>query len=140
MPALLSWPGRLPARRVVEGLGCTIDILPTFLGIAGASVPAASRVIDGRDILPMALGESPSPHESLFWKYGSQVALRQGRWKLILKGRESFEEDRRLPKFFLADLEADPGETRNLAAEQPRMLRQMVSFARKMERDVETRR
>jgi arylsulfatase A-like enzyme len=135
MPAVLSWPGALPAGRVVNGLGCATDVLPTFLAAAGAK-PPAGKVIDGKDVLPMVRGEVPSPHESLFWKYGTQVALRRGNWKLILKGKESFEEDARLPEIFLADLESDPNETRNLAAEQPEILQQMIALARKMEQDV----
>ena len=138
MPAMLSWPGHVPAGRVIDGLGCATDVLPTLAGIAGAQIPA--RVIDGRDIMPMMLGTVPSPHDSLFWKYGAQVALRQGKWKLILQGKESFEEDRRLPEFFLADLEADPAESRNAAGEHPDILRRMADTARQIERDVETRR
>jgi arylsulfatase A-like enzyme len=138
MPAMLSWPGHVPAGRVIDGLGCATDVFPTVAGISGAQLPA--RVIDGRDIMPMVLGTAPSPHDSLFWKYGAQVALRQGKWKLILQGKESFEEDRRLPEFFLADLAADPAESRNAAGEHPDILRRMADMARQIERDVETRR
>ena len=84
----------------------------------------------------MARGEATSPHESLFWKYGTQVALRRGSWKVILKGKEGFEENSRLPEVFLANLEKDPSEMRNLAAEQPGILQQMITLARKMEQDV----
>lgn len=135
MPAVLSWPGSLPAGRVVNGIGCAIDVLPTFLAAAGAK-PPAGKVIDGKNVLPMARGEAPSPHESLFWKYGTQVALRRGSWKVILKGKESFEENAHLPAIFLANLEKDPNEMRNLAAEQPEILQQMTTLARKMEQDV----
>jgi arylsulfatase A-like enzyme len=139
MPALLSWPGHIPAGRVVDELGCAIDIFPTFLGMAGLNLPEG-RVIDGKDILPMARGERASPHESLFWKLGTQVALRNGFWKLILKGKESFEENPQLPEVFLADLQSDPRETRNLAAANPEILRQLMLLAKTMEQEVEKKR
>lgn len=139
MPALLSWPGHLPSGRVVNELGCAIDIFPTFLKITGTDLPVG-RIFDGKDIFSMALGKAPSPHENLFWKNGSQVALLQGHWKLILNGKESFEENPLLPEIFLADLETDPQEIHNQATAQPELLQRMISLAREMERDVEKRR
>jgi arylsulfatase A-like enzyme len=138
MPAFLSWPGHIPAGGVVDGIGCAVDVLPTFA--AAARVERPSRVIDGRDVMPMAMGKAGSPHDALFWKYGDQVALRQGKWKLILQGKESFEEDNRLPEFFLADLVADPSESHNISSGHPDVLRRMSDIARQMERDVESRR
>jgi arylsulfatase A-like enzyme len=138
MPALLSWPGHIPAGRVVQELGCTIDIFPTFLQIAGVKSPA-DRTIDGKNILPMVLAEKPTPHEDLFWEYRSQSALRKGKWKVILNGKESFEENSNLPECFLADLEADPGENRNLAAEKPELLKQLLALVRNRQKEVEKR-
>lgn len=139
MPALLSRPGHIPAGVVRDQVGCTTDILPTFLDIAGVSLPA-DRIIDGKDILPTAVSGAPSPHETLFWKIGDQVAARRERWKVILQGRESFETDPELPEIFLADLETDPQETRNLASEQPQILAEMIALARRIEQNVESRR
>jgi arylsulfatase A-like enzyme len=68
------------------------------------------------------------------------VALRNGFWKLILKGKESFEENPQLPEVFLADLQSDPRETRNLAAANPEILRQLMLLAKTMEQEVEKKR
>jgi len=139
MPAMLSWPGHIPAGTVCKEMGCAIDILPTFLGIAGAELPER-RIIDGKDILPMAKGEAASPHQRLFWAYGNQLAVREGRWKLILQPEGSFEKSRNAPEAFLADLENDPGEKINLAAQKPELTQRLKESALKWKEDVSTNR
>ena len=157
MPAWLSWPGRIPAGQTVDEIGLAMDIVPTFLKMAGAEPPEGSIVspksnvqlkndersatggtsctlpdnalerrleIDGKDILPMAQGKTPSPHEDVFWAYKNQRAVRRGKWKLTLNADIDFR--RTCPdRVFLADLESDPGETINLASEHPALTREL---------------
>ncbi len=139
IPAALAWPGRIPAGSECGELGCAIDILPTLLGIAGAQLPAG-KVLDGRDILPMALGQEPSPHDRLFWQLRDQLALREGNWKVLLNPKESFETDPALPELFLADLAADPREQRNLAADKPELAARLAAACRAMAQEVAGRR
>ncbi|MFH1069466.1 MAG: sulfatase-like hydrolase/transferase, partial [Candidatus Glassbacteria bacterium] len=139
MPAILSWPGHLPEGAVCTELGCAIDILPTFLGIAGAALPAG-KIIDGRDILPMARGEVKSPHERIFWQYGDQLAVHEGDWKLILQGKESFEDEPVLPTVFLANLRDDPDESENLAQRHAGVADRLTGLCRQWKEDMETRR
>jgi arylsulfatase A len=139
MPAVLSWPGHIPENSTCDELGHAIDILPTLLGITGIGVPD-DRIIDGRDILPMARGEASSPHERVFWKIRDQLAVREGRWKLILNGKESFEKDESLPEVFLADLETDPGEKTNLAETEPELTARLKETLLAWDKDVESRR
>jgi len=139
MPAILSWPGLVPKGAVSDRLGCAIDILPTFLNMAQVPVPT-DRVIDGRNIMPMILSLGKSPHKLLFWELGEQLALREGKWKLILDGKESFEKNDSLPEVFLADLEADPEEKLNLAGENPEVVKRLTDLCRKMKEDLEKKR
>jgi arylsulfatase A-like enzyme len=139
MPAVLSWPGHIQQNTTCSEMGHAIDILPTLLGIAGIPIPD-DRVIDGKDILPMARGETTTPHEKIFWKIREQLAMREGRWKFILSGRESFEKDESLPPVFLADLEADPGETTNLAEAKPELVAQLKETLLAWDKDVQSRR
>ena len=139
MPAILSWPGKIPAGTTCGELGGAIDILPTFLGMAGAQVPG-DRVTDGCDILPAALGKAKNPHERMFWQYGDQLAVRESNWKLILNGKESFEQDESLPGVFLADLAADPDEKHNLAGAKPELAKRLSRLCREWHEDVKTRR
>ncbi|HUU29276.1 MAG TPA: sulfatase-like hydrolase/transferase [archaeon] len=139
MPAILSFPGRIPAGTTCSELGCAIDILPTLLRIAGVPLPA-DRVIDGSDILPMALGNAKTPHKRLYWEIRDQLALREGDWKLILNGRASFEDKDILPEVFLADLAADPEEKNNLAQENQSLAGRLTEICLSMKADVNTNR
>ncbi len=110
MPAIARWPGRIPAGTVRRGYGITHDLLPTTLAVAGIPKPA-SLTFDGCDLTPLLERGEHDTRRALCWSYireGHQVrekAVRRGRWKW-LNGE-------------LYDLEADPGESENLAAEHP---------------------
>jgi arylsulfatase A-like enzyme len=116
VPAIVSWPGRIPPGQVIAEPVISMDFFPTLLKIAGGD-PAAYR-LDGRDILPVLTEKAPSPHETLFWEMDKQTALRRGNYKLVLNG-VLVENGPVGEVVFLADLLADPGEKRNLAAEKP---------------------
>jgi arylsulfatase A-like enzyme len=62
-------------------------------------------------------GQGPS-HEYLFWSFNNQRAVRQGDWKLVINP-PSFPGDEVVDKIWLSNLEADPGEKRNLAGAEP---------------------
>ena len=74
-------------------------------------------VIDGVNLLPYLTGEKPeAPHETLFWRFGPQSAIRQGKWKLVSRHPDRWE---------LYDLEADRTELHDLASEQPEKVKEM---------------
>lgn len=83
VPFLVQWKSRLPAGKVYEEPVIQLDILPTALAAAGV---AASRdwKLDGVNLLPYLQGKQTSPpHEALYWRFGQQMAIRKGDWKLI---------------------------------------------------------
>lgn len=123
MPALMSWPGHIRAGSVVSGVGAAMDILPTFLHWAGAAQATPSG-IDGRNVAAMFEGGAPSPHDTVFWSYLNQLAARRGRWKLILNP-PSFPGEPVSEKLWLSDLETDPSESRNHAAQQTEIVRDL---------------
>ncbi len=114
MPALLSWPGGLPAGRVVDQPGATMDILPTFLEWAGQKPPEC----DGRSVSAMMKSGAPSPHQALFWEYQKQYAVRQGDWKLMERPTTGLGEPSPAP-VWLSNLKSDPAETTNWAEREP---------------------
>jgi len=82
VPMIARWPGRIPSGRVCHAVAGAIDILPTILAAAGIPLPR-DRVVDGKDILPMAVSGAPSPHEALFAMAGPRLmTVRSGKWKL----------------------------------------------------------
>lgn len=81
-PFFVKWPGRLPAGGVYEQPVSALDILPTALAAAGVP-PRPKWRLDGVNLLPFLTGkQTGAPHETLFWRMGQQMAVRQGDWKL----------------------------------------------------------
>lgn len=132
VPGIMSWPARIQTGQVNRQLVMTMDIAPTIWNAAGAA-PEPGYHVDGRDILPVAARAAPSPHTTLFWENGKQAAARKGRWKLVLNGNEygRTPETRGEAKgddaVWLSDLEADPGERRNLRHARPEIADELQS-------------
>jgi N-acetylgalactosamine-6-sulfatase len=122
VPFIVRWPGRVPAGRVDRtSVLSGIDWLPTVCALAGAAgVPAD---LDGEDVSKAWLGGEHARSKPLFWKTSNpraDVGLRDGRWKLHWSARKRGETE-------LYDVAADPGETRNLAADHPDVVRALVA-------------
>jgi len=127
-PCIAWWPGRVPAGTECSELAASMDLLPTFLRLAGA--PPAGHAIDGRDIWSLLSGRrgARSPHDALFFLFLDRVlAVRRGPWKLVINKEGASE---------LYDVVSDPFEQRNLAAEHPRrvaaMRRQIETLQREL--------
>jgi len=134
VPCVVRWPGKVPAGARCDALCTMMDLLPTFARLAGAQLPDG-RVIDGKDIRPLLFGRAgaKSPYESFFYYHRGQLqAVRSGRWKLYLplaakQVTLGTETARTAAKLY--DLAADIGETANLAAKHPDVVRRLTAFA-----------
>jgi arylsulfatase A len=124
VPAIASWPGRIPRGVVTDATTMTMDLAPTFLAAAGLAKPDAQ--FDGVDLGGVLFRGEPLPGRTLFWRTETEKAVRRGPWKLVL-ARERTE---------LFDLAADPGEMRDLAAAQPAVARELREQLAHWERDV----
>ena len=131
MPAVLSWPGRIKGGQTCDKVGAMMDIFPTFLGIAGGGAVGT----DGSDILPMMTSEAASPHDRLFWEHNDQLAVRQGKWKLVLNGKLDFSRGQP-DEVHLSDLESDPGERTNLADQQPGLVKEITHAAQEWKKSL----
>ncbi len=81
VPFAMQWKGRIPAGRTYDRPVSSLDILPTMLAAAGAPPPPE---MDGVDLLPyLGRGQAGDPHPELFWRYGPNMAFRQGDFKLV---------------------------------------------------------
>lgn len=113
VPAIVHWPGTVAAGRVIDEPLALWDVLPTFLELAGVAAPAG---IDGLSFAPALRGDHQAAHDAaapLYWETFAGFrgqAVRLGRWKLLRHRLQSPDDYTRL-----LDLEADPGERRNLA-------------------------
>ncbi len=135
VPAVMRWPGAIPAGTVSAANAAHYDVFATVLDAAGLPVPARNGkfAVHGLSLLPHArsAGATPLPDRYQFWDLYGQCGALHGRWKLtgqIDNHRGRFDEAARqadLTEFELYDLDADPGETRNLAAAHPEIYRDL---------------
>lgn len=144
VPAIISWPGRLPEGEVRDQLGHGCDWLPTLVELAGIEPPPSS--LDGKSLVKVLReAEAPSPHEVVYWQMGrgerAQWAVREGAWKLIGNPRDTARGDRpalgKGERLFLSNLELDSAENRNLAGEHPDRVRRLEKLYREWLRSVE---
>jgi arylsulfatase A-like enzyme len=88
VPFFVKWTGSLPAGRVYSEPVMNLDVLPTSLAAADR-MPMDER-LDGVNLLPYLRGEkSGRPHDTLYWRYGNQRAIRHGDWKLTMPADEA---------------------------------------------------
>jgi arylsulfatase A-like enzyme len=130
LPAVVSWPGRLPQGVVRDQVAHASDWFPTIAELAGVSV--RGRDLDGRSLVPvLQSAKAPSPHEALFWHggggSGAQWAVRQGDWKLLGNAQDTgggtlAPADKKL---FLSNLRVDVTESTNHAAAHPAVVERL---------------
>jgi arylsulfatase A-like enzyme len=125
-PLIMAWPAHIRAGlRDDRSVGHGADLLPTLAKVAGVAVPAG---VDGVDLSPVMAGKPMTKRSALFWAYGKAgkklppqpalpsdgapiYATRDGNWKLLMNpGGKDVQ---------LYDLDADPGETTDLAVHEP---------------------
>jgi arylsulfatase A-like enzyme len=88
VPAILRWPGHIPAGRVSRQVGITMDLTASILAATRTPVPAEAH-LEGIDLLPVLEGRAPEIERTLFWRVvgpAPQRAVRSGDWKLLFDG------------------------------------------------------
>jgi arylsulfatase len=122
VPAIVKLPGSMAnAGGRLGQLTHVMDLMPTFLSVAGADYPDVYNgesivPVQGESIMPLLSGESPIEADSreIGWSAYGMDAYRKGQWKVL-----------RLPAPYgngnwqLYDLAADPGELHDLSSEFP---------------------
>jgi arylsulfatase A-like enzyme len=132
VPAIVRWPGRIPAGRVSDEPVCGYDLMPTFAAIAGAEVPR-DRPIDGEDVTGVLAGSGFTRARPLYWEFGDfngyRYAIRDGRWKLMADA--AFERLR------LHDLLADRFEVIDRRTAEPAIVDRLLRALRERQTEVE---
>jgi arylsulfatase len=152
VPALMRWPGRIPAGRTQSTPLMTIDLLPTIAAATGAALP--QHRIDGMNVWPIIAGEptAKNPHDAYFFYYhrNQLQAVMSGRWKLYLPhayrtlegrpggrdGRPADYGERKLERPELYDLEADFREQHDVATRHPDVVARLSALAEQARADL----
>ena len=130
VPALFLWPGVVKAG-VVDEMGAFFDLLPTFAALSGARL-SADRVLDGGSLVPVLTGKGSSPRSTYFYYRGSTLqAVRSGPYKAHFVTREEGwdQSPKPLDPPWLYNLDVDPAERYDLAAERPDLVAALRKLA-----------
>ncbi len=124
VPFLVRWPGR--AKAVVSGeLLCHVDMLATFAALTAQALPADAAP-DSFNVLPALLGEKPDPPcRDHLVEHGNVLAMRKGQWKLIPRGPAGKGKKAAGGGPELYNLADDIGETKNIAAQHPDVVKEL---------------
>ncbi|MFM8251240.1 MAG: sulfatase [Planctomycetota bacterium] len=152
VPALVRWPGKIPAGKICQELSTTMDLLPTLVKLAGGELPR-DRVIDGHDVWSLwtAPADARTPYDAFYyyWDYGLE-AVRSGPWKLHFphryrtlagavekpgvrgdagKNGEPLEYQQRETGLELYHLGEDIGERQDRSSTEPEQVRRLQALA-----------
>ncbi len=130
VPFVISWAGHVKPG-VFTQPAIQLDLTATALAAAGVQVDQDAR-LEGANLLPFLAGEKAgTPHEALYWRFGQQMAIRLGDYKLVRydSNADTLTGARNQPvtSARLYNLAADIGETKDLAAEMPGKVKELQS-------------
>ncbi len=121
VPFIAQWKGKLPVGKTYDFPVLNLDVLPTAIVAAGGEVDAKWK-LDGVDLVPHVSGSNAArPHESLYWRFGEQWAVRHGDFKLVVSKGGSGKPE-------LYDLAKDVGESKDLAESQPEKVKELLAL------------
>jgi arylsulfatase A-like enzyme len=132
VPWIVQWKGHIAGGQVDDRPVIQLDVLPTALGAVGVNAKPEWK-LDGVNLLPYLRGQNPGlPHESLYWRFGQQIALRMGYWKLVkapgggtLPGERGGRATTAGAQLY--NLKQDIGEKENLAETNPEKLKELAA-------------
>jgi arylsulfatase A-like enzyme len=132
VPAMISWPGNLPAGATRDQMAIATDWLPTIAELCEVELPKDR--IDGKSLVPVIRSaDAPSPHRVLHWQSGRgiggkpQWAVRRGPWKLIGNPNDTSKTAPLTANdaLFLSNLDEDARELTNISGDYPDIVQEL---------------
>ncbi|MDB4459070.1 sulfatase [bacterium] len=143
VPCVMRWPAGIPANGVSDQILSTMDLFPTFAKLAGGKLPDVT--LDGSDASSFITGATKkSPRKNYFYYSGCLLTgVREGNWKLVLPRKDNpkgtgwwgrmIDEVKDVQLF---DLKDDPGESKNLAAKNPKVVAKLMKSIKAMQKEL----
>lgn len=124
VPMIAYWEGKIVAGTKSDHASAFWDFLPTVADMAGVQAP---ENIDGISFLPALLGKEQKQHDYMYWEFhemGGRKALRKGEWKLVQYN--VFAPEKTTTELY--HLSTDIGEEKNVAAENPELVKELLDL------------
>ncbi len=125
-PLIAHWPGKIKSQagQITDNRAYLIDLMPTFLEIAGATYPNTFHngqsifPLEGNSLLPVFTEGEKTEHEYMYWEHVNRNAISKGPWKALKhRNKDNWE---------LYNLENDRLETTDLAAQYPELMEELT--------------
>lgn len=138
-PLIVRWPEKIKGGQKTDVPVYSVDFYPTFVEAAGGKNPE-EHILDGLSLIPLLTEGKAPERDTFFWHYPSETAgwekrmsgaVRKGDYKLI----HFYADDRKQ----LFNLEEDPAEKKNLAAEMPEKVEELLVLLDNWKKDVNAR-
>lgn len=117
VPGIIEWPAVIKPR-VTSHPACVLDLFPTVVDVLGLPESVMIKPVDGVSLKPLFAGETGPRQSPLGFRYHAKRAFVTERYKLVV-------DDLEAGKYELYDVVADPGESHDLATEQPQKLAEL---------------
>ncbi|MEZ6039110.1 MAG: sulfatase [Planctomycetaceae bacterium] len=139
VPAIARWPGTIKAGATTSQTAIGMDLMPTFLELAGAKTNE-ERKLDGSSLASLLTRQTPLAERTLFWQFNQSMAVRRGSWKLIKNApflsRIRQEKAANEPTVALFNLEDSIGESVDLATTMPDIVEDLQTQLEAWQQDV----
>jgi arylsulfatase A-like enzyme len=123
IPFCCQWKGTIPPGQTFDHPMIQLDLLPTAIAAAGGRIDPSWK-LDGVDLLPYLTGKATGhPHDTLYWRFGEQWAIRHGDYKLVVN---RIDGTNKAPSLY--NLKADVGESKDLAATEPDRVKELKTL------------
>lgn len=130
VPLLVRWPGRIPAGRVSDQVGITMDLSASIVAATSSPLPPNARY-EGINLFPILEGRAPEVERTLFWRNNvnnrTQRAVRSGDWKVMVDASH----------VMVFNLRQDVGERNDLANQRQDIARRLRPLLARWEQEVD---
>jgi len=135
VPAMISYPSKLPKGQVRDQIVTIMDWFPTVLELCGIRQEASAPKLDGHSLVSIiAEPEAASAHEVLHFAWANKWAVRRGDWKLI----SNFDAKKKSQILSLHNLAESKPEVKDYAMERLEIVKELAALHEAWEKDLES--